>query len=262
MEADIKMIVTDLDRTLLRPDGSVSAYSVGVLRECRRRGILVAFATARSERSCSRFTDMIGPDAVVSNGGALVRIGGVEIYRATLGVEVAEGLLRSMMPRSSVEYITVETDKGYLVNKHVDETDPLWIEYLPAITTDFTQGLGCDAYKITVQISDDATAYEIASVFPTVAVTPFSGEGWYRFADINADKAHGVRALAAHTGVGMKNIAAFGDDFSDLHMIRECGAGVAVENAIREVKETADYVCGSNDNDGVAKWIEQNILAV
>ena len=114
--------------------------------------------------------------------------------------------------------------------------------------------------KITVEITDDTTAYSIASVFPSVAVIRFSGENWYRFADKTADKWRGVKALAAHFGIDLKKAAAFGDDYNDADMLRFCGVGVAVANAIDEAKAAADYVCDSNDNDGVAKWLEEHVL--
>ena len=146
------------------------------------------------------------------------------------------------------------------MNKPVDTNDPGWIEYLPAFHVDFSKGLDCDAYKITVEIEQETTANRIASDFPTVDVIPFSGEGWYRFADKNADKWHGVKALAVNLGLKFADIAAFGDDHNDVEMLRNCGIGVAVANAIDEVKATADYVCDANDNDGVAKWLEENVL--
>ena len=55
-------------------------------------------------------------------------------------------------------------------------------------------------------------------------------------------------------------IAAFGDDFNDIGMLRLCGTGIAMENAIEEVKGVADEVCASNEKDGVAEWIEKNLL--
>ncbi|MFR6333535.1 MAG: HAD family hydrolase [Eisenbergiella sp.] len=51
-----------------------------------------------------------------------------------------------------------------------------------------------------------------------------------------------------------------GDDYNDIRMLRECGRGIAVENAISEVKEAADEICADNDRDGVAEWLERNIL--
>ena len=49
--------------------------------------------------------------------------------------------------------------------------------------------------------------------------------------------------------------------FRSVEMLRECGIGVAVANAIDEAKAAADFVCDTNDYDGVAKWIMENILA-
>ena len=49
---------------------------------------------------------------------------------------------------------------------------------------------------------------------------------------------------------------AFGDSINDIYMIHTAGVGVAVENARDELKEVADYICPSNDNDGVAEVIE------
>lgn len=76
----LKMIITDLDQTLLRSDKTVSDYTVKVLNDCKQKGIVVAFATARSESACKRFIDLINPNAVISDGGAVVRLGHAVAY--------------------------------------------------------------------------------------------------------------------------------------------------------------------------------------
>ena len=53
---------------------------------------------------------------------------------------------------------------------------------------------------------------------------------------------------------------ACGDGYNDLTMIKYAGLGVAMENAIDDVKRLADEVCADNDADGVAGWLEQHIL--
>jgi len=58
----------------------------------------------------------------------------------------------------------------------------------------------------------------------------------------------------------MSEVIAFGDDNNDIEMLRECGTGVAVANAIDECKSSADHICGSCDDDGLAKWLEENVL--
>jgi hydroxymethylpyrimidine pyrophosphatase-like HAD family hydrolase len=53
----------------------------------------------------------------------------------------------------------------------------------------------------------------------------------------------------------------FGDDWNDIELLRECGVGGAVANAIDVCKAAADRICGDCDDDGVARWIEENILS-
>ena len=242
MKHSIKMIVADLDRTLLRSDKTISGYTANILLACKQKGVTVVFATARSENSSKRFMDIIRPDAIISNGGALVRIGEETVYRAAMDKETTNKLLLSCLKQPSIGYITVDTDRGYFVNKPVDTTNPGWIECLPAYHVDFLQGLDCDAYKITVEISNDTTAYEIAAEIPTINVIPFSGEGWFRFADKKADKWNGIETLANYTGIDLSCIAAFGDDYNDIKMLNRSGVGVAVTNAIDEAKAVADYI--------------------
>ena len=53
---------------------------------------------------------------------------------------------------------------------------------------------------------------------------------------------------------------AFGDDFNDVDMLDYAGVSVAMGNAPDQVKLVADYICDTNNNDGMAKWIEENLL--
>lgn len=61
-------------------------------------------------------------------------------------------------------------------------------------------------------------------------------------------------------GISASETVYFGDDYDDIEPIKMCGLGVAVANAINEVKAAADHITESNDDDGVAKFIEKMIL--
>jgi len=76
----------------------------------------------------------------------------------------------------------------------------------------------------------------------------------------DATKWTGVLAVAKHWGIAIENIAAFGDDYNDVEMLAKAGFGVAVANGIDEAKATARYVCGTNDEDGPARWLEEYVL--
>ena len=76
----------------------------------------------------------------------------------------------------------------------------------------------------------------------------------------DATKSKALAELARIWGVSQSEIVAFGDDLNDIDMLTYAGVGVAMGNALEEVKVTADFICLSNNEDGVAKWIEENIL--
>jgi hydroxymethylpyrimidine pyrophosphatase-like HAD family hydrolase len=76
----------------------------------------------------------------------------------------------------------------------------------------------------------------------------------------NASKWLGIKELAEYFGIDIKNTIAFGDDMNDLTMIKNCGKGICMKNGLDEVKAIADDICEDNENDGIAKWLEKNVL--
>lgn len=69
-----------------------------------------------------------------------------------------------------------------------------------------------------------------------------------------------LHKLAEYFNIAVSDVVTFGDDTSDIGVIKTAGIGVAMGNAIDEAKAVADFVCDTNDNDGVAKWINSFIL--
>ena len=81
--------------------------------------------------------------------------------------------------------------------------------------------------------------------------------------EINAagvNKGKGLLELGEILGISREEIMAFGDGDNDIAMLREVGFGVAMQNADEEVKAVADYVTGSNDEDGVAKAFARLVI--
>ena len=77
---------------------------------------------------------------------------------------------------------------------------------------------------------------------------------------ITADKGKGLMHLAEHLGLDASDTIAFGDSSNDLSMLRAAGIGVAMGNASEEVKSACDAVTLTNDQDGVAAYLEQLLL--
>ncbi|MDE7233439.1 MAG: HAD hydrolase family protein, partial [Ruminiclostridium sp.] len=88
----------------------------------------------------------------------------------------------------------------------------------------------------------------------------FSDVDFYKFTKKGATKEKAAQIAAKSLGIAPEEVIAFGDDMVDLEMLRLCGCGVAMDNAIGAVKEIADAVTESNDRDGVAKYLEEMLL--
>lgn len=250
----IKLILTDLDNTLLRSDKSISAYTLQVLNECHNQGILIGFASARGESASARFINAANPDVFISNGGATVTVNGKSIYEATLSAETTDTIL-SMCKKYTHSDITAEAIDGYYCNFVPNDPD----RRAASKYSDFS----CfhkPVYKITAELENPDWAAHIAHVCPECATYQFSGENWHRFASKEARKENAMRILADHLNLDQSSIAAFGDDINDLEMLRNAGMGIAVANAVPQVKQSADHITDSNDEDGVARFIAKHIL--
>ncbi len=253
----MKLIITDLDNTLLRKDKSISDYTVKVFERCRDEGHLICFATARAENAMARFIGSIKPDIIISNGGATVNVKGDVIYRNLLSADDVRAIVN--MCRSYTEnrgLITVESEDGYYCNFVPDDPDRR-----AAFTYSDFENFKVSAYKVTAELENVEWANKIAERLPNCSVISFTGENWRRFAAKNSNKETALKILTAHMGLNLHDVIAFGDDINDYGMLSLAGCAVAVSNAIDEVKNIADFITDSCDRDGVAKFLEENVLS-
>ena len=88
----------------------------------------------------------------------------------------------------------------------------------------------------------------------------FSDGDWYKFTKKEATKENAISKVCECVGITKDEIIAFGDDHVDIGMLKICGIGVAMGNSIEEVKQIADIVIGSNDEDGIAEYLERYYL--
>lgn len=253
----VRMVVTDLDKTLLRSDASISDHTVDVLRACRAKGIKVVFATARSTRSAARFCARFTPDVFIGYGGALATAGGETIHRVGIPADISSQLIKDFLSAPEVTAIYAIHESVALTNRRdaLLETNTAHYQY-----ADFMDTAACGYLKISINATCQAAVEKIATRYPLCDMLRYTGEDLYRFAHRDAVKWNAVTAVAKRYGISTEELAAFGDDRNDLEMIANCGVGVAVDNAIDAVKAVAGFVCGANDEDGVSAWLEAHVL--
>ena len=256
----MKLILTDLDGTLLRTDKTISEYTKQILKQCQQKGILVGFCTSRGKTNITEYCDQIKPDIVICNGGACVYKNDELLHSASFTLQETQTILQTAYKvcGESCE-ITLDTiDKIYWNRQHDKSTQysdmSLYDDF-----KDFSKFTEC-AMKICVQTDDAQKAKLISQSVPDCDYLPFSDIPWYKFSSGTATKEHSIKVLSEKIQIPLEQIIAFGDDFNDIGMLKLCGTGVAMKNAIPQVKEVADYETLSNNEDGVAKYIEENIL--
>lgn len=252
-----KLIVLDLDGTLLNSEKEISKRNLAALQNARAGGAKIAFSTARSAGAMREYIAAVQPDILISNGGALVEKNGEVLFSRQLSAQSVRHIIKRCFELSEGRCeITIDTDYGYfwnykpgcdLTSVHLQCPDNLR-------HSDFTD-FNYSAYKVTAEVEREEDARRIAAEVPGCGTLSFRGEIWRRFAHVEATKVNALKFLCGFFSVNAKEILAFGDDHNDLEMLEFC-SGVAMGNALEEVKAAAEFVTDTNDNDGVAAFLE------
>ncbi|MBD5131292.1 MAG: HAD family hydrolase [Clostridiales bacterium] len=251
-----RMILTDLDHTLLHSDGSISARTKHVLNECQNRGILVVIATARYWIGAEPYIEELQPNYEITTDGTLIHQRGKQVYSCNMNVEDANQIVNDLLEYNSRTEITVASGRQvYWNSQRISESKKLH----KAVYNDYSKPLECQVNKIVAELSNGDIAVDIANK-NNCRLQCYRNDNWYAFLPKNAGKIQAICELVNMLNISLNDIVSFGDDINDIEMLKICGTGVAVDNAVAEVKAIADCVTLSNDNDGVVDWIENNIL--
>jgi Cof subfamily protein (haloacid dehalogenase superfamily) len=256
MEHKIRMIVTDLDKSLLNNDRKITEYTKNVFQECICNGIIVVFATARPLRVTKIFYESILPDAVICHNGAVAYMNDKQIYQCGIKPILAKNILENVLKYYPKANLAIETDDQIYTNFDVSliwdnvVSENMDIENLPKTEID----------KIIIEMDSIEKIKEIEKFVPEEFYLEINEGKLGLIMNKGAKKWNAIKELLKIYKIGTENVVAFGDDYNDIEMIKNCGIGVAMENGIVEIKTIAKYICGKNEEDGIAKWIKENIM--
>ena len=252
-EVEIKMIVTDLDGTLLRTDKTMSEYTKNILSQCREAGIKVVYATGRGEGDAGMAPATLF-DGRISMNGAIARVNDSIVYERLIPYRTVRQFLVSCDKRGL--RITSQVSYMHYSNFNVSDVWP-WITNFE--TVDFLHH-NKDAEKIyTFNFTPEDVQF-LKDQLPDTLYMVIANDDIAMIMHKDATKGKAVSVLADYWEINQSEIVAFGDDLNDIDLLSFAGVGVAMGNALGKVKSKADYICLDNDNDGVAKWLKENIL--
>lgn len=263
----MKMLVIDLDETLLHTDKTISGFSEDVFKKVCAAGIKVVFATARPVRAIKHFLKQVQCDAFICHNGAVTISDGKKVGNC-YGVPIKEATQILNTLQNKYPYKKLSTEINDRIYANFDVT-VFWgktnkdKEMLKASTvqTDFSDLPNIDADKVLIEVNSENEYKEtLALLSPNLYGQLSDGGKLCLVMNKSATKFNAIKKLAKLWGISISDITAFGDDFNDIEMLTHCGVGVAMKNAITEVLQVADEVTDTNNDDGVAKYIMNRIL--
>ena len=239
-------IIVDFDRTLLRTDKTISGYTARVLLDLQKSGSRLFAATARPERAITEYCKMIPFDAVTTLNGARTIIK-ESVSENPISAHSAAEILRQLEETAGL-VISLETENGLYANTDIPVWEPMVTDNIRELPR---RG---KIYKILAS-HPELPADQISLSLPTDTYASVADQKLLQIMSASATKWNGIQEMLAAYGIAPEQAIYFGDDHDDIEPIRRCGCGVAVSNALDCVREIADYITESNDEDGVAGFL-------
>lgn len=266
----IKLIVSDLDDTLLDKSAQISAENKKAIAAAREQGIFFTIATGRMFQATAPFAHELGLGSeqplICYNGALIRRVSGETLYEQSLSAELVSTI---------VDY---GQRRGWTINAYLD--DELYVatldqaarEYADRVRVKvsavgdlvrFIQEGGKTLSKLMVISEADQTLDRIEQLRPLVGEDILLLRSRPRFIEITNAHAHKGKALlwlAQSLGISADEVMAIGDSNNDLTMLQMAGTSVAVANAQREAQAVADHIVAANYEHGVAQAITKFAL--
>lgn len=252
-----KVLLFDLDGTLLKSDKTISDKTLDAVLKAREKGYIIGVSTSRSESNSRGFIHKVAPEIIISSGGAMVSAYGQKIViEEFTGDETADIIAKGREVCGDL-LITVDTanEEAEYYRNHIPPQDELEKSWGESIVTDFND-FRKPALKVCFEIPDDAKAEELGKKLINCDFIHFTDGDWWKITKAGITKETAITKLCDRMGIPIENVTAFGDDLADIGSLKLCGTGVAMGNALTEVKAAADITIGTNDEDGIADYLD------
>ncbi|KMK76905.1 Cof-type HAD-IIB family hydrolase [Alkalihalobacillus pseudalcaliphilus] len=240
---EIRLIALDMDGTLLNSEHVVSPANQQAIEAAKEKGVHVMLSTGRSLLTSQEYREALKLDYHITvNGSEIWGPTGEILERQNVPFSDIE-LLYQLMEKHQTQYWAVTEEKVWRNEFPVDADRHNWLKFGFQFETE-------DVRDALLKALEEHGGFEISNSHP------FNLE----VNTLGINKANAIKKVCEKLSITMEEVLACGDSINDLAMIREAGVGVAMGNAQPIIKEEADWVTSSHNEDGVAKAIEKFVL--
>jgi Cof subfamily protein (haloacid dehalogenase superfamily) len=266
MISPLRLLVSDVDGTLVTSDKRLTPASIAAAAALREAGIALALVSSRPPRGIAGLAAQLGPDILIAgfNGGAILGAGG-RTHAERLVPEEAARITLAAFDRLGIDcWVFAEGD--WLLRDPEGDYVPLerrTVGFGPTVVAEFTPYLG-RAGKLVGVSRDHALLAECeAALQRELGARASAHRSQAYYLDVThpeADKGHALLSLARLLGVAVGEVACIGDMTNDLPMFAVAGLAIAMGNAPAAVQAKAAAVTLSNDTDGFAAAVRDIVL--
>lgn len=262
------MLVLDMDDTLLTDDHKISDLNKKVLLQAQAKGVYVVLASGRPTSAMTSYAKELELDLndsyIISFNGAIISQAKDDqvLFEQKLTVEQIHDLYDYSV-KTKTHIIT------YLDDEIISETDSKYIEVEKEITrmvhrkvANFKDYIDRPAVKCILlenPVYLKTVENDLIEAMPHLSVS-MSKPFFLEAAQQGIDKAASLKLLAEKLNIHQSEIIAVGNAGNDLTMIEYAGLGVWVDNVTPELRDRANVIVASNNNDGVAEVVQKYIL--
>jgi Cof subfamily protein (haloacid dehalogenase superfamily) len=261
-----KLIAIDLDDTLLNDDIQVTEGTIEAMKNAISQGVTVTFATGRSFPSAQKIAKQVGLNVpIITYQGSLIKnlIDGHVLYERSIPSEGVKKIYEYCEKHNL--HLQLYYNEGLYVKEDNEKIkDYARLSNIPYIVADNFKEISALPQTKMVIIDEpdrlDQIATELGeSIQDQVHITK-SKAHYLEFLHKEGNKGAAITFLANHIGCSLDQVIAIGDSWNDREMLEVAGLGVAMGNAIDELKAIANYVTKSNNEEGVKHVIENFVL--
>lgn len=262
------LYVSDLDGTLLRSDQTLSDYTIKTINEMIKKGYFFTYATARSHYTSSLVTAGLNLQipVIVYNGTMLLEDQTRKVMTYHGFGEEGKDLLSDLIANEVYPIVYTFTDQKERFSYLLSQCNPAMAKFIATrkdereVILDREEDLyKGDIFHFTC-IDEKEKLEPLYEKYKDSYACVFFwdfyiNEYWLEIMPKGVTKAGGIEELRQL--LGCERVVVFGDGKNDIDMFRHAEEAYAMENAVPELKAEATAVIGSNDEDGVARWLEE-----
>jgi len=265
-----RLLVVDIDGTLIGKDGHVSAEDREALAKVRRAGIGVSLSTGRAAQGCLPIIDRLALDGYhVFFDGALVSNFSEEVYAEPIDSEVVKEAIE--FTRQNDIYLELYSASRFFVERENWATEIHHQFFnLEPVVVDFSGiwereriikgGVVTASPEEAAKAKNFRLKFNRSLHFSLARSPAYPGVDFFNIVDLGVSKGKALAALASHLGISTAEVMAIGDGTNDIPLFSSAGLAVAMGNAPDEVKAAAHYITLDVDHSGLAAAVNEFLL--